>query len=594
MILSKEFYDKCGLSYQKVIDELEQKIAEIKKCNDATKGKKIVLAVYEFSKRHLTPCEYWEHCLECIKYNNPMFISSIYNENYKLQSDITKHAYYHFFLNKDWSERFYWGSNYPKLDYFRSDSYWLLNTIYERDLYYPHDCLKLCLHKFEQQTTKLPSKDLYKRCEEMMSLYPKIKAAIGDIDEWFQLLLKVNDDKYLKDNVEYRIGLTLHDVKLWKIYINYLKQNGQYKYLLGIYSKYCRFFLDDKEIKKEYEEAMYEHGPVHLPWKNLFEFEKGCDMEEVEDPEEEEEEYDTQSSDEEDLLPFDKSICRRFYDTYEVDQEFALPRPIILYVLKNAGHRVLQKLFMSCKYFFKKQPTPICYRLRTGPREIYKDESLTLKHHSKEESFPKNIYITGSIFCITHYPPWIDFLPKFYRCEAKFIRLPSGIQLSFDELKSLIGHGGVIQLDIDRCILKDEKNECVALEKIMELLPNIEKLSLYNVKITEKTPYALTSMKFNSKFHCIFIGLIFGEPFDAQEFLKFLTVNKIDEPYQSFHCTFTFCKEFNADFVQNLKKFMEGCSTFNEFDFTVDIDVDGDENEEESGDEFETDSNDSD
>uniref|UniRef100_A0AC35GK99 Uncharacterized protein n=1 Tax=Panagrolaimus sp. PS1159 TaxID=55785 RepID=A0AC35GK99_9BILA len=440
-------------------------------------------------------------------------------------------------------------------------------NVFERGLDYPHYDLSWCLRKFEQETSKLPSKNLYKRCEEMMALYPKIKAAVSDIDEWFQLLLNVNDDKYLKDNIEYRIGHNLHDVKLWKLYVKYLKQNGQHKYLLGIYSKYCRFFLDDDEMKKEYDEAMLEHGPVHLPWKNLFEFEKGCGMEEVEyqyfTPEEEE--GDTQSSDEEDLLPFDKSICRRFYETCIVYQEFALPLPIIRYVLKNAGHQVLRKLFASCKFFFKKQPTPICYRLQTGPREIYKDESLTLKEHSIEESFPKNIYIVGNMFCGgMDYYPLIDFLSKFYRCEAKFISLPSGLHLTFDELKSLIGHGGVIRLDISGCILKDENKEDVALEKIMEFLPNIEVLSLHNVKMTEKTPHALTSMKFNTKFDDIYIALISGKPFDAEEFLKFLIVNKIDQPYLSKYCVFTFCKEFNADFVQILKELLEGCLTLDE------------------------------
>uniref|UniRef100_A0A914PL54 Uncharacterized protein n=1 Tax=Panagrolaimus davidi TaxID=227884 RepID=A0A914PL54_9BILA len=582
MILSKEFYDKCCPSYQKVIDDLEKKIAEIGKCNDATNIEKVNLAIYQFSKRYLTPGEYWEHSLKL--YNRFIISNGTFD---KTSRNIIKHAYHHLYLNKNWSGRFR-GSNYLKLDCSRV-------TAYERDLYYPHDSLKLCLRKFEQETTKPPSKDLYKRCEEMMLLYPKIRAAFGDIDEWFQLLLKVNDDIYLKHNVEYRIGQNLHDVKLWKIYINYLKQNGQHKYLLGTYSKYCRFFLDDDEMKIEYQKAMLEHGPVRIPWENLFEFEKGCGMEEIENqyftPEEA---NDTQSS--KDLIPFDKSICRRFYNTYEIYQEFALPGPIVLYVLENAGHRVLQKLFFSCKYFFKKQPTPICYRLRTGPCEIYKDQSLTLKLRPKEKSFPKNIYITGNMFCGKRDSFMIGFLPKFYRCEAKFIRIPYAVHLSFDELKFLIGHGGVIKLDIESCILKDEKNECIALEKIMEFLPNIERLSLNNVKITEKTPHALTSMKFRSKFYDIFIDLISGEPFNVEEFLKFLIVNKIDGPHQYFHCVFTFCKEFNSEikFLRTFKMLLKGCSTFVEESCDVQVFFDGDDSEEESGDELETENNDSD
>uniref|UniRef100_A0AC35G9L7 Uncharacterized protein n=1 Tax=Panagrolaimus sp. PS1159 TaxID=55785 RepID=A0AC35G9L7_9BILA len=163
--------------------------------------------MYHFSKQYLTPPEYWEHCLNYIKSYNPMcytsmfYIPMFHGTFKKLQRDIIKHAYYHLYLNKKWSWSFYWGSNYLKLDYFhRPVINWHLITIYERELCYPHNELKLCLREFEQQTSKLPPKDLYKRCEEMMALYPKIQAAISDIDEWFQLLLKANDDKYLKDN----------------------------------------------------------------------------------------------------------------------------------------------------------------------------------------------------------------------------------------------------------------------------------------------------------------------------------------------------------------------------------------------------------
>lgn len=50
-----------------------------------------------------------------------------------------------------------------------------------------------------------------------------------------------------------------------------------------------------------------------------------------------------------------------FYDTYKL-QNFSLPlQPYI--ILDNANHMVLKKLFETCKYFFDKKPTPICYKL---------------------------------------------------------------------------------------------------------------------------------------------------------------------------------------------------------------------------------------
>jgi hypothetical protein len=143
MILSKELYDKCCPSYQKVIDELEKKIAEIEKCDDAPKGIKVISAVCQFSKRYLTPGEYWQHCIKLLG-----------RFDFDCR-DIVKHiVYYHLYMNKYWSERFIWGSNYPKLDDFRYSSDWEGNTIYEHDLDYPHDCLEFCLREYEQQKNK--------------------------------------------------------------------------------------------------------------------------------------------------------------------------------------------------------------------------------------------------------------------------------------------------------------------------------------------------------------------------------------------------------------------------------------------------------
>uniref|UniRef100_A0A914QVY2 Uncharacterized protein n=1 Tax=Panagrolaimus davidi TaxID=227884 RepID=A0A914QVY2_9BILA len=142
MILSKEFYNKCCPSYQKVIDKLEKKIAEIQKCNDATKDKKVKLAIYQFSKRHLTPGEYWKHCLKIYKPFDP-----VHGNFNKLSRDIVKRAYYHLYLNKNWTWRFHWGY-YLKLDCFRPSGHC------ERNLYYPHVYLKFCLREFEQETSK--------------------------------------------------------------------------------------------------------------------------------------------------------------------------------------------------------------------------------------------------------------------------------------------------------------------------------------------------------------------------------------------------------------------------------------------------------
>uniref|UniRef100_A0AC35GQD1 Uncharacterized protein n=1 Tax=Panagrolaimus sp. PS1159 TaxID=55785 RepID=A0AC35GQD1_9BILA len=248
MIISKEFYDHCCPSYKKVIDQLEKNIAEIVEHEkNKTKGQQIINAILIFSNRYLTPKEYWEHLLDnSYKYlRDPKIWKNRCTE-------ILNSAYFHFYYNKEWNCE---------------------GSLDCGDINYPHDCLKTCFREFEQSATQLPSAKIFKRYEKMMELYPKIKAAENDVEKWFKLLLEVNNVSFVKDNVECRLGQDLLNFKLWKLYLTFLKEHGEYKKFLETYSKYCRFFLDDFEMKGKYKEALIEYGPINLSWDNLFEFE---------------------------------------------------------------------------------------------------------------------------------------------------------------------------------------------------------------------------------------------------------------------------------------------------------------------------------
>ena len=66
-----------------------------------------------------------------------------------------------------------------------------------------------------------------------------------------------------------------------------------------------------------------------------------------------------------------------------------------------------------------------------------------------------------------------SIIPRIYRCEAKYLDLAFQT-LSFDEYKFLTQSGCVVRLDLEFSEVKDEKNEFVDLEKIMEFLPDVE------------------------------------------------------------------------------------------------------------------------
>uniref|UniRef100_A0A914QYR9 DUF38 domain-containing protein n=1 Tax=Panagrolaimus davidi TaxID=227884 RepID=A0A914QYR9_9BILA len=561
MILPLEFYNKCDPSYKKVIDQLEMKLARIDIYHydlDAVKVGKIISTISEFSRMYLTPKEYWEYCLEmndkvvrgsekwserCYKIVNRAFTHMCYEDKYFVKP---------------------YGYEDLKLLWFSGLNEF--GDVYERDFEYPHLYIDKCFRDFELRTTRLPSAKLVKRYKEMKALYPKIKAAEGDDDKWFKLLLETNDDAFVKDNVENCLGNNLLNVELWKLYMDNLKQSCQYKCLLKLYSKYCRFFLDDTEMKKEYKEAMLKYENINIQWDNLLEFEVtngveednkegDIDLESVED-ESMDGENDVTGVEMKKVLPLDKKLCAAYYDTYQ-NQYFAFHESIIRYILENANHQVLRKLFSSCKHFYFKKQTPICYRLQVHFEETYKNESLFLHHSSNQDLFVKKMFITGSIKVAKtkqHDKTFMaNLIPRLSQCHAKYIHLDYQ-NLTSNELEFLIGHGGVVEINVTGCQIKDGNNDYVHLEEITKFLPNIEKLGLSYVKTHANTAKALLAQKFNGKIFEIYIQKIFGEPFDA---------NKNDKDEYDFDLFLTFNKEnFSLAYVNEFKEIMSGLKIF--------------------------------
>uniref|UniRef100_A0A914PFF9 Uncharacterized protein n=1 Tax=Panagrolaimus davidi TaxID=227884 RepID=A0A914PFF9_9BILA len=263
MSLSKEFYDRCCPSYKKVIDGLDEKLACMKD------GKEVRDAIMEFSRLYLTPKEYWNRCFEHdgrLDKNDPD--CKMWKE---LCKKTAKHAFFHLHYDKEkWNRLCLTRNNLPHDKYAKLIDYQYYSCdAGERDIGYPHNNLEECFRNFEEMAASIPSKKVIKRYEEMKDLYLKIKAAEDNVDEWFNLLLEVKDVDFVKDNVEVRLGKDYFDVQLWKLYIGFLKQNGEYKRLIHTYSKYCRFFLDDHDMLEKYENDMIEYGPFNLPCYSL-------------------------------------------------------------------------------------------------------------------------------------------------------------------------------------------------------------------------------------------------------------------------------------------------------------------------------------
>uniref|UniRef100_A0A914QTJ4 T-box domain-containing protein n=1 Tax=Panagrolaimus davidi TaxID=227884 RepID=A0A914QTJ4_9BILA len=361
MIIQKELYDRCCPAYQRVIDELEEKLIAINAPED--------------------DIPILKQCFSIIMEDHGEF----------------------FCVNP------YGKKHFKYMNFYNTQGVDDGNDVEEEDLCFPHSRLKECLRYFESETSCLPLKN----------------------------------------------------------------------------SKYCRFFLDDKEMLDEYKKVMIEYGPVKLEWKNLFDFEVKNNMEDVAENDtagfemEEVEPLENESGDVEmeKVEPFDKKICSLFYDTYQ-RQNFSLPGPQIFYILNNADHRIWNNFNLSA-------------------------------------NDPGRLFISSLI-------------RHLFRCEAKYLYLAYQ-SLSFDEVKFLIAHGNVVEFCLPDSKILDENGQYVHLEEIMKYLPNIENLVLPNIKVNSETGHALTKLNFNSKIFIFSIHAVFGDPFDKNEFLKFVKANRDDK-----------------------------------------------------------------
>uniref|UniRef100_A0AC34FTL6 Uncharacterized protein n=1 Tax=Panagrolaimus sp. ES5 TaxID=591445 RepID=A0AC34FTL6_9BILA len=267
-------------TYLQQIKKLEHEVKAIKNAHQNAFHKSVYLLLIKFAENYMMPFEYW----------NELF-DTIWRNSFDLDKNYVRNlSQYQFYDNANIR-----GAT-ASLDFSQqkimSNPRRKFLTIYNKEneqksfdkknftsliqiLHYPNCDIEQAWTLYESEICTFPSKSIVETYQKMRNLYFKINLIDEkNVSEWFNALLEVEDDEFVIDNVEYRLGKDFTNKLLWKLYIKFWEKRDKMA-MLHVYSKYCRIFVGQKSIKNEYEKEVKKLGKsVNVPWKNAFPFEK--------------------------------------------------------------------------------------------------------------------------------------------------------------------------------------------------------------------------------------------------------------------------------------------------------------------------------
>uniref|UniRef100_A0A914P616 Uncharacterized protein n=1 Tax=Panagrolaimus davidi TaxID=227884 RepID=A0A914P616_9BILA len=500
-VLPADFFGKLDPLYREKLVQLEKAIKRVKT------GKTLIIE--DFCHQFMMPKEFWDKLIDIGHDDDRYGISTYLNT-------IFKHSIYQFYFKPGEIASALTECDQRKI----YDFDYTATKIDVKDLYYPHKDLQRKLEEYERNyACFLIPKSVLQKVERMKFLYCKIKAVEENVEEWINALLEVEDKEFVEDNIEYRIGQDLTNKKLWKMYIEYLKNTKNKQKLLQTYSKYCRFFLSDYEMIEEYRNASGRRRKVLVPWMNAFDFEI----------------FDDRFFKKKTHLPKNEKtpeiekppLMFHFNAGNASTQRFPFKPNLMNYILKNANARILQDLYNSCKWFYLKNPISICYKL--GPNYYQSDQlnGIQLKGQSISlpdswqlpESFGK-IYVTTSLTSSSYIFP--NIIPMIYRCTVKYISLSDQI-LSDKEIELLIGHGNV--LDLNFWEIKDSNNDYFVLENLLKMVSKIKCFIIYGIQCTPESSKIICELPFENKIDTFGLTGIKNTVLEPKGFAEFIKKN---------------------------------------------------------------------
>ena len=160
-------------------------------------------------------------------------------------------------------------------------------------------------------------------------------------------------------------------------------------------------------------------------------------------------------------------------------QRFALPEDTIVHIAMNPpSPEVYNKLDKCCKYFWLKKPLITFNGLDHGGINGFSPVSKFNIQNVNDKFW---IYRKFSVIDRRNRFLASSIIPKIHRCDVSELTLENQ-KITFDDFKALTSSGLIEHFRIDNTSMKDKDGVRVPIEKMIELLPKLQKLRYYNDK----------------------------------------------------------------------------------------------------------------
>ena len=232
------------------------------------------------------------------------------------------------------------------------------------------------------------------------------------------------------------------------------------------------------------------------------------------------------------------SDLSRRLETTAVYQRFSLPGNLVFYMSKNSpSPKVYNKLIKCCKYFGSKNSVitlkDLYLRWRSKCWATIQRTGFQESRNFTIENLNENLWIYRDLTIGKDEDHFLasSLIPKIYRCNLILLSLSFQI-ISFDEFKKFTSSESLEELYLEKTTVKNDDGSIVPIEKLIELLPNLQELRYYNVSIddgglqtiTSETAANLVAIPHFPKMKFLYIYEI-DESFDIEAFFATPKVN---------------------------------------------------------------------